>query len=93
MASGIQNFSGTDIGFSATSVGSFIGLGNTKCQELINIFRPSKLEIGIPGNVSELWQCEEDLTGCVEKTSNATRVGYNGSVDATFWQVPAEWGC
>ena len=94
VASGIQNFTGgDDITFNSTTNGSFVGLGNTKCQELINVFRPKKLEIGIPGNNTELWHCSSTLANCTDKTSNATLVGYNATLNTTLWQVPAEWGC
>lgn len=94
VSSGIQNFTGgSDISYNSTTNGAFVGMGTTKCQELINTFRPKKLEIGVPGNNTELWQCNTALTNCTDKTSNATLVGYNKTTDLTSWQVPAEWGC
>lgn len=94
VASGIQNFSGgEDITFNNTDGGAFVGLGNTKCQELINVFRPKKLQMGIPGNLTELWQCSAALSNCTNKTSGATLVGYNLTLNKTLWDVPAEWGC
>ena len=94
VSTGVQNFTGgTDLSFNSTTNGTFVGLGNTKCQELINTFRPKKLEIGVPGNVSDLWQCTSSLTNCVNKTANATRVLFNESINMTLWRVPAEWGC
>jgi hypothetical protein len=94
IASGIQNFSGgSDVTFNATANGTFVGMGNNKCQQLINTFRPSKIDLGIPGNVSELWQCTSDLSNCTQKTSNATSLGYNITRNITTWRVPAEWGC
>ncbi|MFH1063512.1 MAG: hypothetical protein V1729_00360 [Candidatus Woesearchaeota archaeon] len=94
VASGIQNFSGgDDIMFNSTSGGNFVGLGNTKCQELINVFRPKKLYMGIPGNQTELWQCNSALSNCTNKTSGATLLNYNVTLNQTQWEVPAEWGC
>ncbi len=95
VSTGAQNFTpGTgDIGINSTTNGTFVGLGNTKCQELINAFRPKKLEIGIPGNVTVLWQCNANLGNCVNKTANATNLGYNTTTNLTTWRVPAEWGC
>lgn len=95
VSTGVQNFTtGTGaIGFNSTTNGTFVGLGNTKCQELINTFRPKKLEIGIPGNITDLWQCNGNLGNCVNKTANATRITYNSTKNITTWRVPAEWGC
>ncbi len=94
VSSSAQNFTaGNDIAFNSTSTGKFIGLGTSKCQELINSFRPTKLQIGIPGNVSELWQCSASLGNCTNKTSSSTRLLYNTTLNTTIWQVPAEWGC
>ena len=94
VSSSIQNFTGgSDLTHNATTNGTFVGMGNTKCQELINTFRPKKLEIGIPGNNTELWQCGTSLTNCTDKTSNATLVNYNATTNLTTWEVPAEWGC
>ena len=94
VSGGIQNFSGgQDVTFNSTTNGSFVGLGDTKCQELINTFRPKKLEIGVPGNSTELWQCTSSLQNCSDKTSNATLVGFNSTTNLTSWHVPAEWGC
>jgi len=97
VSSGIQNFSAIDgdVGFNSTTNGTFVGLGNSKCQELINIFRPKKLEICIPGNNSDLWQCDDALTNCTKKNigTNATNMGYDAILNITKWQVPAEWGC
>jgi hypothetical protein len=92
VSSSVGNMTG-GISFNSTTDGAFVGLGNTKCQELINTFRPKKLEIGIPGNNSELWQCGASLTNCTDKTSNATLIDYNITTNLTTWQVPAEWGC
>ena len=78
-----------------TDDGYMVGIGSTKCQQLINTFRPKKLEISIPGNNSELWQCDEGLNTCTKKSigDNATRIGYDSANDYTIWQVPPEWGC
>ncbi len=90
-----QNFSasGGDMVFNTTTNASFVGLGDTKCQELINSFRPKLLEIGLPGNVSSLYQCTSALANCTEKTGNATNIGYNVTGNYTTWRVPVEWGC
>jgi hypothetical protein len=92
MSSDVGNFTDA-VQFNSTSSGKFVGLGNTKCQQLINSFRPKKLEMGIPGNNTDLWQCNGALNNCTNKTSSATRVSYNVTTNITAWQVPAEWGC
>ena len=94
VSSSAQNFTaGSDIAFNSTSTGKFIGLSSSKCQELINAFRPTKLQIGIPGNVSDLWQCSSNLANCTNKTSSASRLLYNTTLNSTMWMVPSEWGC
>jgi hypothetical protein len=97
IAAGIANFSSDDgdIGYNSTDGGDFIGFGDTKCQELINTFRPKKLELRVPGNNTNLYQCSAGLTNCTKKNigTNATRVGFNQTTNVTVWQVPAEWGC
>ncbi len=101
ISSSSQNFSGgSDIQFNSTTNGSFVGMDTSKCQELINAFRPRKLEIGIPGNQStEFWQCDTGLSNCTNKAAiagssiNATFIRYNTSDNVSYWQVPAGWGC
>ncbi|HLC90356.1 MAG TPA: hypothetical protein VJI15_01170 [Candidatus Nanoarchaeia archaeon] len=97
LSSGITNFSSSDgdISHNSTLNGTFVGLGTTKCQELINAFRPKKLQLGIPGNVSSLYQCGSGLLNCTLKSvgTNATNLGYNTTTNVTTWEVPAEWGC
>jgi hypothetical protein len=97
ISSGITNFSEDDgdIGHNGTLNGTFIGLGNTKCQELLNTFRPKKLHIGVPGNLTDLYQCNAGLLNCTKKNvgTNATSFGFNETTNVTIWEVPAEWGC
>ncbi len=93
VSSSVQNFSGgSDLQFNTTSNASFIGMDSTKCLELVNALRPNALEIGVPGNRSELWQCSTGLN-CTDKTANATKLLYNVTENMTIWRVPADWGC
>ncbi len=102
--SSIQNFTGgTDVLHNRTNNGSYVGLGSSKCQEIVNTFRPKRIEIGVPGNfTTELWHCNSGLSNCTDVSVNATHpingskgIGgyYNSSANRTLWVVPAEWGC
>ena len=95
VSTSIANFSGGgDLLYNSTTNGSFIGLDTTKCLELINTFRPKRLEIGIPGNfTTELWHCSKGLANCTNKASNATSLGYDSATNKSKWVVPIEWGC
>lgn len=104
VSTGVQNFTGGgDLQFNGTVNGSFVGLSTTKCQELINTFRPKKLEIGIPGNhTTEFWHCTSGaLVNCTNKATNASNptngsLGsgyYNATANKSMWVVPADWGC
>ncbi|MBT4539288.1 hypothetical protein HOI26_05920 [Candidatus Woesearchaeota archaeon] len=97
ISSSILTFNQTDddLGYNNTANGTFVGLGNTKCQELVNTFRPKKLHISIPGNNSNLYQCDASLGNCTQKNigTNATNFGFNVTTNTTLWEVPAEWGC
>lgn len=92
LSSSATNLSAGDVQFNSSGR-EFVGLDDAACQKLINELRPAKLEIGIPGNVSDLWQCDTNLNNCVNKTSNATRISYNATANFTAWEVPASWGC
>ena len=108
VATSAQNFTaGSDFQFNATSNSStrvnFVGMSTSKCQELVNAFRPRRVEIGIPGNfTTEFWQCTSGALGnCTNRASNATNPNngsygsgfYNNALNMTLWHVPAEWGC
>lgn len=97
VSAGVLNFSSDDkdVGVNATATGTFVGFGDTKCQELINAFRPKRLQICVPGNNTDLYQCGSGLANCTKKNlgTNATRLEYDASMDVTRWEVPAEWGC
>lgn len=99
LSSSVTNFSATgksgDMSYNSTANGTYFGLGTGKCQELINSFRPKKIKLGLPGNVSSLYQCNAALTNCTLKSvgTNATSLGYNTTTNVTSWLVPSEWGC
>jgi len=107
LSTSVLNYTGgSDLQFNTTSNSSsnikFVGLGNTKCQEIINSFRPKRIEIGVPGNfTTELWQCGSQLTNCTNKAASAGHpngsigVGglFNLTLNMTLWVIPAEWGC
>ena len=80
--------------FNTTAEGdNFVGITESQCQILIQELRPSTLNMCIPGNDSELWQCNSTLGACINKTANATLVGYNSTTNNTCWRVPSSWGC
>ncbi len=92
VTSAFQNFTaGSDLNFNTTSQGDFVGLGATKCQEIINIIRPTLIEFQIPGSSTSLWQCDAALSSCVDKTAGATLIGTDAT--SSTWRFPAEWGC
>ncbi|MBI2668236.1 hypothetical protein HYX14_00160 [Candidatus Woesearchaeota archaeon] len=108
LSTGVLNYTGgSDLQFNTTSNSSsnikFVGFGSNKCQEIINAFRPKRIEIGVPGNfTTELWQCGSQLTNCTNKAANASHpangsigVGglFNETLNMTLWVIPAEWGC
>ncbi len=95
MSNSVQNFTGGgDMIFNSTVNGSFVGLHPNKCLELINAYRPKRLEVGIPGNHStELWHCDRGLANCTNVASNATFIVFNVTLNLSLWQVPADWGC
>jgi len=87
-----KNLTAGDIKFTEAG-NTFVGLDNDLCQKLIQELRPAKLEISIPGNLTELWQCDDGLNTCVNKTPDAIRILYNTTQDFTIWEVPSSWGC
>ncbi len=108
VATSTQNFTaGSDFQFNTTSNTTanikFVGMSTSKCQDLINTFRPKKLEIGLPGNyTTEFWQCSSGALGnCTNRASGAANPfngsygsGYfNATLNMSLWQVPTEWGC
>ena len=93
MSQGAQNFSSTDVKYSESGDENYIGLDDSLCQTLIQELRPKTLEMCIPGNEPELWQCDEGVSSCVNKTAGAVNLGYNSTNDNTCWKVPSDWGC
>ncbi len=94
MSESTGNISGGDLKVNLSGNGqTFTGLSSEKCQALIQELRPERLKLCFPGNQTELWQCSDDLTTCVNKTSNATKINYNLTINQSCWAVPTDWGC
>ncbi len=90
-----SNISYTDLAYNQSNQTPYVGLGTDKCALLISELRPKTLTICIPGNQSDLFQCNQDLnfSSCVNKTAGAVNNGFNATYNNTCWSVPADWGC
>ena len=93
LSSAAQNITNKMLFNESDTSGSFIGMNDNQCQTMMQVLRPSILQLCIPGNLTELWQCDQSFTKCVNQTASATLIGYNSGTNKTCWDVPASWGC
>jgi len=87
--------SSSSISYNVSNITPYVGVASDTCQLLISELRPKTLKMCIPGNITDLYQCgdELNLSNCVNKSANATKIPYNTTSNNTCWRVPADWGC
>jgi len=88
-----QNLGTSDVKYNTSNNNAYVGMGDNKCQALLQELRPKTLDICVPGNNTDLWHCDGGLDTCANKTSGAVKIGYNSTQENTCWRVPADWGC
>ncbi len=90
-----SNMSSSSISYNVSNITPYVGVASDTCQLLISELRPKTLKMCIPGNITDLYQCgdELNLSNCVNKSANATKIPYNTTSNNTCWRVPADWGC
>ncbi|MBN2422026.1 PGF-pre-PGF domain-containing protein [Candidatus Woesearchaeota archaeon] len=61
-----------------------------KIEDLIDKLRPEECRVYISGNTSQLYHCGDVTVAstCKDRTSEATRIGYNATTDTTEWIIP-----
>jgi len=78
----------------ASSVNSsdvfYVGMNHSTWLDLLSETNVNYIEIILPGNSSRLMHCDDDLSGCTDRTSIAISRYYNSTGDYTVWTVPAD---
>lgn len=78
---------GTTTDSSGNSIG-YAGILTETRDKIINNLHPEVCRIQIPGTgtCSALWHCSDNLTNCVERTTEATLL--QGGDDYCIWEIP-----